>query len=62
MIEFKKYPENKPEYGDVCLCECPEWRNVGYDVAIWTGKKFDDSEMNNDMFNDCVIGFCVIDS
>ena len=47
----------KLEVGQMCLCYCPEWCSINYQVAIWDGKKFDYPDSPNDNFDACVDGF-----
>jgi hypothetical protein len=60
-MEFKKYPENKPKKYDTCLCKCPTWRDIGFEVAYFDGNKFDDKDLNNDFLDEAVESFCVIE-
>ncbi|TAJ13038.1 hypothetical protein DMA11_10250 [Marinilabiliaceae bacterium JC017] len=48
---------NKLKREQIVLCRCPQWCDTGYQVAIWTGCKFDYPDAPNDMFHDCVIAF-----
>lgn len=43
-----------PKKGQLCLCKCPEWCSLGFQVAEWTGKKFDFPEIPNDMLDSLV--------
>ena len=36
------------------LVYCPRWNSLGYEVAIYDGKKFTYYEEPNDDFSDCV--------
>ena len=47
----------KLEEGQMALCFCPEWCEIGYQVAIWDGKKFDYPDASNDNFDACVEGY-----
>lgn len=45
----------KPSINRPVLCYCPEWSELGYQVAEWNGKEFEYSEQPNDLFNGLVL-------
>lgn len=47
----------KLEVGQMCLCYCPEWCTINYQVAFWDGEKFDYPDAPNDNFDNCVDGY-----
>lgn len=51
----------KPDMGQLCICECPGWCSLGYQIAEWDGKQFIYPEQPNDDFNELVIGWMPFD-
>lgn len=45
------------KYGQLALCYCPGWNELGYQVAVWQGNKFDYAEAGNDDFDKHVKAF-----
>ena len=67
MTNFKEYPENKPSTlsgkGKIlCLCECPDWCSLGYQVAEYSQQKqrFDYDDAPNDWFDKDVTGWMIL--
>ena len=58
---MKKEKLRELKRGDLCLCVCPDWNEEGYQVAVWKGDKFEYSSMPNDMFNEHVVDFELIE-
>ena len=44
----------KPQRERVLICYCPEWSEIGYQVAKWNGKEFYYDEQPNNDFNGLV--------
>ena len=59
-LNFKGLRE-KPSNGQLCVCRCPDWCELGYQVATWTGTEFEYPEQPNYMFNDSVIAWLPLD-
>ena len=57
-----KNRNEKPETGQLCLCFCPDWCSLGFQVAEWTGNKFDFPEVSNDLFDSLVIEWIPLNS
>ena len=58
-ITFIDLPR-QPNKGQLCICKCPEWCDLGCQVAMWNGDEFEYPEQSNDRFNDLVIGWIPI--
>lgn len=43
--------ERKPYTNRPVICYCPDWSDIGYQVAQWDGKEFYYEDQPNDMFN-----------
>ncbi len=52
-IEHKKLLKKH----QLVLCQCPDWNEEGFQVAIWNGLEFEYSTQSNSMFNDCITAF-----
>ncbi len=43
-----------PPIGRPLLCYCPDWSDLGYQVAEYKSGRFDYADAPNDSFDDCV--------
>lgn len=61
MIEWIDYnKENKsPPKNSALLVYCPEWSDIGYEVAVWNGSNFED-EIRGEDIHDYVLKWCLI--
>ena len=50
-----------PLDGSKVICKCPEWCELGYQIAIFVNGKFTYPEQSNDSFHDCVEWFAILD-
>jgi len=46
-----------PADGQLCLCRCPGWCDIGYQVARFEDDMFQYDEQSNDMFDANVIAW-----
>lgn len=51
---------NKLKYGQLALCVCPDWCEIGFMVARWNGSKFDYPEAMNDGFDSYVTAYLLL--
>lgn len=49
------------DLGQIVLCSCPEWNDLGFQVAEWDGKKFHYEEDPNGTFDEYVEAFYTLD-
>lgn len=47
----------KLKKGQMVLCVCHEWCELGYQVAQWDGKRFSYPGEPNNNFDNCVTGY-----
>lgn len=57
---MKSSAEKPPRYSFV-LARCEEWNDSGYQVCFYNGKEFTYDEVPNDMFNDLVTEWILLD-
>jgi hypothetical protein len=50
-----------PENGQLCLCRCPHWCELGYQVAVFENGIFDYPEAPNSRFHENVIAWNPLD-
>jgi len=50
-----------PVKGRMCICRCPNWCELGYQIAQWDGEKFDFPESPNPWFDRDVIAWMPLD-
>lgn len=36
--------KHKLKYGELCICECPDWCPEGFYIAKWNGEAFEGNE------------------
>lgn len=49
-----KNVKEKPDRGQLCLCKCPDWCSLGFQVAEFDGRIFNYPDAANDSFNEHV--------
>jgi len=49
--------EVKPKRGVIVLCYCPDWSDIGYQVAKWNGKEFYYEDQPNETFGSYVVSW-----
>ena len=69
MLDFNKYPDTKPANkagkGQIlCVCECPQWNAVGFQVALHSQKNkiFDYPDSPNGDFDKNVTGWVILEA
>lgn len=51
---------SSPKEGQLCICKCPNWNELGYQVATFKNGEFTYPEQPNDDFDKNVIAYCSI--
>lgn len=56
-VKFNTKSGTPPKEGSLCLCMCPNWCELGYQVAVYSKGRFDYPEIPNEMFDANVIAW-----
>jgi len=52
--------KSNPKEGQLCICKCPGWNKLGFQVATFQNGQFTYPEQPNDDFDKNVIAYCPI--
>ena len=51
---------SSPKEGQLCICKCPNWNELGFQIATFKKGEFTYPEQPNDAFDKNVIAYCPI--
>jgi len=60
-IEKTKQSVRMLKYKQLVICKCPDWCSEGFQIGYWNGREFDYDECPNNMFDETVISFMLLD-
>lgn len=53
--------KSTPKEGQLCICRCPNWNELGFQIATFENGEFTYPEQPNDDFDKNVLAYCPID-